>query len=179
MIGQAKTVRIGKDGIEFVARLEQKLDEAKAAAEASVSANATTQAQVEQLHQETVAAREQTDVLKLAVLHDVGMRQSSGKDSSTVAVQEGMGAERRRFAPSVRDVHQDDPQKGRWGGSPTRDGRALEASVVSIAATELFRVRISVRSIASERPLSGTVVFTCIPPSPSRESPCKLSRALR
>jgi tetrahydromethanopterin S-methyltransferase subunit B len=55
------------------------------------------------------------------------------------------------------DIDSDDPQKGRWGGEPARDGYRLSASVREVA-NEWFRIQMSVES-EGNRSLKGTVEF--------------------
>jgi hypothetical protein len=67
-------------------------------------------------------------------------------------------------SPTVTDA--DDPQKGRWGGSPTRNGRFLNASVREISEG-WFEVTLTVIA-TTDTPLSGVVDFhlhpTCLEP---------------
>lgn len=73
-----------------------------------------------------------------------------------------------KLAISVRDllnlgnqtavpVDPDDPQKGRWGGTPKRNGRELTGSVRSLSE-DYFEVTLDVRSDGT-RPLTDTVEF--------------------
>lgn len=71
----------------------------------------------------------------------------------------GVGKPMPRADLAVVNVH-DDPQKGRWGGSPVRGDRLLEAEVErSEASANIFRVVLRVLSRKPSNPLEGTVRF--------------------
>jgi hypothetical protein len=54
----------------------------------------------------------------------------------------------------------EDPQKGQWGGKAQHNGRALQATVSSLADyPDLYSVRLEVISTGSARPLTGSVLF--------------------
>ena len=58
-------------------------------------------------------------------------------------------------------IHDDDPQKDLWGGSPRRNQRELTASVRRVPGqNDWFQVRLEVASTDSSRPLkTGKVTF--------------------
>jgi hypothetical protein len=54
----------------------------------------------------------------------------------------------------------DDPEKGKWGGTPTSGGRQLTAEIQRIPGEDLYRrVILTVRSIDDKKPLMGRVTF--------------------
>lgn len=54
--------------------------------------------------------------------------------------------------------HPDDPQKGRWGGRPKRDGRELSAEVRT-SGKHWYSISLVVESVDDKRPLKGPVYF--------------------
>jgi SIR2-like domain len=52
----------------------------------------------------------------------------------------------------------EDPQKGRWGGLPEREGRRLNATVLTLRE-DRFRILLEVLSTDPDRPLHGDIVF--------------------
>jgi hypothetical protein len=53
----------------------------------------------------------------------------------------------------------DDPQKGRFGESPSRNGRLLTARVTAAEQKDWYRIVLRVRSTEPEHPLAGEVKF--------------------
>jgi hypothetical protein len=59
--------------------------------------------------------------------------------------------------PDTAAFDPDDPLRGQWGGSPTANGRVLEARISELAPT-WFDVELTVSSTSNE-PLAGVVSF--------------------
>lgn len=57
-------------------------------------------------------------------------------------------------------LHEDDPQKGLWGGLPVRNERRLSAVVRKVPGDRVwFQIRLEVRSTSESKPLTGSVTF--------------------
>ncbi len=63
-------------------------------------------------------------------------------------------------AENLKIINNDDPQKGRWGDSPSNNGRLLSARIEKIPDEDYFRrVILRVESTDAAKPLSGKVKF--------------------
>ena len=90
-------------------------------------------------------------------------------ESVSSAIAHGIGGRAGRLsgpaamsftAPGAPIADPDDPQKGRWGGSSTRNGRKLSGRVTPLQGNkDWYAVRLEVRSIDPRNPLTGDVVF--------------------
>jgi hypothetical protein len=99
----------------------------------------------------------------------IGGKTKEGRPPPTLelAAVEGAGAP----APAAL-VSNDDPEKGKWGGQDTANGRQLKANIKAIpGARDLFSVQLTVLSTATEKPLSGYVVFHLHPSFRQRRVP--------
>lgn len=57
-------------------------------------------------------------------------------------------------------IHENDPQKGKWGGIPKRNDRIISAEVSTTTFnSDLFNVKLIVKSTSVEKPLEGLVQF--------------------
>ncbi|WP_343701045.1 YEATS-associated helix-containing protein [Chitinophaga sp.] len=59
--------------------------------------------------------------------------------------------------PPIKDPN--DPQKGRFGGKPERNGRRLSASVKASAVPGFYNVTLQVESTDPQKPLDAPVIF--------------------
>ena len=76
------------------------------------------------------------------------------------------GAERNASVKAGSDS--EDPQKGKWGGSSSNNGRLLTARVEKIPDESIFRrVVLRVESTDATKPLSGSVTFHLHPTFPN------------
>lgn len=94
------------------------------------------------------------------------------------ACQRALNAAARRSAGSLDP---DDPQKGQWGGSPTRNGRALSASV-SEAGRGFFAVELRVaadQELSTLRGHSAGVRAVAVLPSGRRALSASVDRSLK
>ena len=64
------------------------------------------------------------------------------------------------YSPNASPIYPEDPQKGRWGGVPLRNGRVLKADVeVDKDDKDWFDITLEVVSLNNNEPVSGEVVF--------------------
>ena len=89
---------------------------------------------------------------KIDVIEESGMLPGMAKAAGGLS-------ERRALTPD--QVWALDPNKGKFGGSPEREGRVLSATIQPKAGprSAACRVTVEVRSTDPKRPLSGTVTF--------------------
>jgi hypothetical protein len=144
---EAQSFKVGRDGVEFTRRVEDKLD-------AASRDLAATRAQVARIEQHSRAVQRSAEVACLA-LSGVG-----GRRAIVVPATDGLSRGRLLRAP-------DDVQRGCWGGSNETNGRRLSASIMSVAGTtEWFRVRLWVEALPGAAPLTDAVVFHLHPTFP-------------
>ena len=71
---------------------------------------------------------------------------------------------KREFPADESSERETDPNKGRFGGSPVLNGRALRATIEpSDLGAGLYRVTLTVTSMVPAKPLQGEVVFVLHP----------------
>jgi hypothetical protein len=144
---EAQSFKVGRDGVEFTRRVEDKLD-------AASRELAATRAQVARVEQHSRAAQRSAEVACLA-LSGVG-----GRRATVVPATDERSRGLVLRAP-------DDVQRGCWGGSNEGNGRRLAASVISVAGTtEWFRVRLWVEALPGSAPLTNAMVFHLHPTFP-------------
>jgi hypothetical protein len=90
----------------------------------------------------------------------------SAPDVRAQVLTEGVG--RHPVLKATAAPADDDPQKGKWGGSPRANGRVLTGRVTAVpTGDEWFKVELTVQSEDPAKPLTGEVVFhlhpTCKP----------------
>ena len=89
---------------------------------------------------------------QLALTEGVGGKESGSPTLSAVA--------KKLSLPPEGQVDPEDPQKGRFGGSPLSNGRELAAEVTrAYGRVGNYQVNLGVRSTDSSKPLQGNVTF--------------------
>ncbi len=142
----AQSFKVGRDGVEFTRRVEDKLD-------AASRELAATRAQVARIERHSRAAQESAEVACLAL---------SGVGGRPAIVAHATDGSRGRSLRALDDVHH-----GRWGGSSEASGRRLAASIMPVTGRpEWFRVRMWVEALPGSAPLADAVVFHLHPTFP-------------
>ncbi len=93
-----------------------------------------------------------------------GRQQAVGASEAEPVHDQLLMALERIIGAAEESAHPDDPQKGRWGGTPSRLGRILRANVSEIS-TDWFDVQVAVEATTGA-PLEGTVDFHLHPTFP-------------
>jgi hypothetical protein len=174
MLRSADAFSIGKDGITWKRRVEQKLDEAS-------QQLGRTREQIGATQERIAETQQQIHATQLVLAHGPGGRHSAGAGEPAGRMPQRRDAGREPRAMDGRDADAaaaaelhavvarereegrdpEDPQKGHWGGERRRNGRILHATVTRVPQNrEWFTVRLEVRSLDPERnPLTGRVRF--------------------
>lgn len=108
--------------------------------------------QIQNIEQKVGSLIEQTNQIQAV---SVG----SGGIKSQMPIREEVQGEVLGQNLKVKDENNDDPQKGKWGGSAQKNERLISAKVKESERPGYYEVNISVVSTDPKKPLSGLVKF--------------------
>jgi len=109
-----------------------------------------------QLREELKAVKEQANALQEASVEAGGRIHQGG--AQLEELKQNYSTEKMVRATASAS-HDDDPQKGRWGGFNKRNGRELTAQVSVQPNLAYYDIVIQVKSTSASNPLTGNVKF--------------------
>ena len=160
-IETANKFSITKDGITFE-QLKQKV--------------ADVEKKTDEVERKTEDAQETLQ----AIAGGGGVGGNKNTDASTQITATEISRSMDEIEPDT-SADANDPQKGKWGGSPKNNSRELRATVTELPGNvPLYRIQLEVMSTNVLKPLTGKVVFYLHPsfPKDKQEVGVKNGRAL-